>query len=110
MNAKDATKMLVHLCGFESVPPSRLKDVETMMEIILSTRQEGEKRGTVKEAPNEIKQEDNTINLQDVDHFEMPEEINVAMEGEDAVRKIKIFPDGVSETPAAEAETTAPAN
>ena len=101
MNPKDATRLISHLLGM-SFTPAQQKDIELVMDMIITRQVPVQKSTVVKAEPNDLPPEDNTISLQDVEHFEMPSEINVQMEGEDVTRKIKIFPDGMSEAPPTE--------
>jgi hypothetical protein len=101
MNAKDASKLVVRLLGIATIPPSVQKDLDNLMELIMN-RPQPKQASAVKDETNDIKPEENTIDLQTIDHFDMPEEMNVSVEGNEAVHKIKIFPDGMSETPVEE--------
>jgi len=96
MNPTDATQLIAHLLGVK-LTADKQKDMESLMSLILA-KHEPIKQSSVAEAPNDLPKEEKTINLADINHFEIPKEVNLQMEGEDTIRKIKIFPDGVSES------------
>jgi hypothetical protein len=98
MKPKDSAALVFKILGI--VPTkAQYHDVNALMELIYA-RNTAEKRETrVIDQPNDIKPEENTINLQEVDHFEFPKEFNLQVEGEEHLKKIKIFPDGISESP-----------
>lgn len=107
MTPKDASNLIVRIIN-APLSKAQLRDIDTVMELIFAQgHDEPVKKQKVVDQPNDIKPEENTINLQDVDFFELPKEMNVQIEGEQTVHKIKIFPDGVSEEPTAEPPTAA---
>lgn len=99
MKAKDAVRIINRIIGIESLSPIHTQELEAFLTLLMEGNAP-KTRPMPKEAPNEIKQEENTISLDSVEHFELPKEFNLQMEGDDHLQKIKIFPDGISEEPA----------
>jgi len=109
MNAKDASKLVIRLLGITTIPPAVQKDLDVLMELILSRPQE-KMASKVKNEMNDVPPEENTIDLQTIDHFDLPSEMNIQVEGNEATQKIKIFPDGMSETKVEEEAVPSTAN
>jgi hypothetical protein len=97
MNSSTATDIVLHILGINGCPKHIRTQLSSFLELISSQPQKKDEK-KIKEDANEIKPEENTIDLQTIDHFAMPEEMNVQIEGNEQSHKIKIFPDGVSET------------
>lgn len=107
MNPKDATTLIFRILGVDVTQKAKFREVQSLMELIFARGVAEKKQSNVKDTPNDIKPEDNTINLQEVDHFEFPKEFNIQVEGDEStLRKVKIFPDGLSEEPAASTPAT----
>lgn len=96
MKAREAVKIITRIIGLETLPPGSVRELEAFMELVLS-QQPIRKESTVKDQPNDVQPEENTISLTDIEHFDLPKELNLQIEGNQTVQKIKIFPDGISE-------------
>lgn len=104
MIASKASDIILRILGVASCPKTVKSQLTAFVELL-----QGEKvHEKIKGEPNELKPEENTINLADAHHFKFPDEFNLEIEGQEGTRKIKIFPDGVSETPAEEKPTEQP--
>jgi hypothetical protein len=104
MIASKASDIILRLLGIATCPPKIKSELTAFIELL--TIDGGSKNETPKSEPNEIKAEENTINLADAHHFKFPDEFNLEIEGQEGARKIKIFPDGVSETETPEEKPT----
>jgi hypothetical protein len=101
MNTSKLTAIIVSIIGAEFVSKAQREQIKALLDTIVSAtvkvKGATNEPKTVVEEPNTLKDESNTISLQDATYFRLPHDINVEIEGEGEPRKIKIFPDGVSE-------------
>jgi hypothetical protein len=81
MNPNTATDILLRLRGISTCPKAVREEVVAFIGIIAARPEPIKAEPKVKEQPNEIKEEENTIDLQTIDHFDMPEEMNIQIEG-----------------------------
>ena len=109
MNATTAGDIILRILGITGCPKNTKTELNAFLEMYSAQTQKKEPSKQKDEA-NEIKPEENTIDMQTIDHFDMPDEMNVQVEGNEATHKIKIFPDGLSETPVKEEAVPSTAN
>ena len=106
MTAKQATDLVLRILGIAECPKDNRSQLQAFLEMCMTGAQPkaAEKR-IPKDEVNDIKPEENTISLAEAFHFDFPKEFNLQVEGQEGTRKIKIFPDGLSEdAPAAKTE------
>lgn len=95
MDSEKLLKLIILIVGKENVDREKRSNLRALLESALSGKVH--ERPPDKEDVNEFKDEPNTIPLTETGSFKFPSEFNLEVEGEEAIRKIKIFPDGVSE-------------
>lgn len=101
MNTKQLTAIVESIVGKEKVSLSQRQQIKALFDTIVEVTTTAVKEKVVNkivEEPNQIKDAPNEIPLQEASMFRFPSEVNVEIEGEGEPRKIKIFPDGISES------------
>lgn len=84
-----------------TVTKDQKEKLQTVIELVLANTQPVVvEQKTEVSVPNEIKNDvkENEISLIDTPFFKLPEEFQVQFEGEEGTKRIKILPDGISET------------
>jgi hypothetical protein len=78
------------------------EDVKNLLDLVLGEPPSVKEQVAVDD--NQIKEEENLVDLQDALNWKLPNEFNLQIQGEDGLRKIKILPDGMTENPVTEEE------
>ena len=101
MDTKKVVDLISLVVGEKNVTAKKRERLETILELAMTVEPVTVKQNEVMEdpKPNEmnVKVDKNEIDLQNATHFRFPEDLNVAVEGQEGTQKMKIFPDGYSE-------------
>jgi len=100
MTSQQATDLVLRILGVAECPKETKVELKSFLELLIGAKPAPPVKSKVVDTPNELKPEENTINLADAFHFDFPKEFNLQVEGQEGTKKMKIFPDGLSETPA----------
>jgi hypothetical protein len=101
MTARQATDLVLRILAIAECPKDNRMQLQAFLELCMSggaQPKQAPRVVKVQEDANDLKPEENTISLADAFHFDFPKEFNLQVEGQEGTRKIKIFPDGVSES------------
>jgi hypothetical protein len=96
MDSEKLLRLIVLIVGKDVVTREMRSNLRALLESALNS-QPRKSEPVAKEDVNEFKDDPNTIPLSETSSFKFPSEFNLETEGEEGIRKIKIFPDGVSE-------------
>lgn len=99
--------LVILVLGKDNVDRVQRKRLRTLLQLATKTdlhendytkRDSKPAKEQIQGTPNEIKQEENSYDLGNAPHFNIPKgEFNLEVEGEEGIRKIKILPDGTQE-------------
>ena len=102
MDAKKIVSLIMRIVGREKVNRRQREELTALIGMVIKAGDPETKTEKVKVVAEEVntvaKEEPNTIDLGMAQAFDIPKDINVEFEGMDGIKKIKIFPDGISET------------
>ena len=96
MDSEKLLKLIILIVGKDVVTREMRSNLRALLDAAFNS-QPRRSEPVSKEDVNEFKDEPNTIPLNETSSFKFPAEFNLETEGEEGIRKIKIFPDGVSE-------------
>lgn len=97
MTSQQASELVLRILSVSKCSRKSKAELMAFLELLMGAKPSAAAKSNVVEQPNEFKPEENTINLAEAFHFDFPKEFNLQVEGQDGLRKMKIFPDGVSE-------------
>ena len=107
MDIDKVLELVILVIGKDAVSRTQRRQLRTLLDLTAKTdfhendytkRDSKPAKEQIQGTPNEIKQEENSFDLGNAPHFNIPKgEFNLEVEGEEGVRTIKILPDGTQE-------------
>jgi len=103
MDSKKIVNLITRVVGREKVNRRQREELVALIGMVLDANRPAEipkvevKEKVIEDANTMNKEDPNTIDLGMVQNFDIPKDINVEFEGMEGIKKIKIFPDGISE-------------